>query len=192
MARMNTLQMIKMIPTFDGSNYVEWTRLFNDILQTTWPFLSKKVSGLEGPESIPRDNIGGEDNASDIDGNDSNPSEVSAVGSRNSDEEPSNIDDIEAWNTANEHLFSVLRLITTGATQSVLLKFEPKNGQPGNGREAWLALKNKYHNTSRKRRRALLRRLDNSVMRSDVDPDVFLSEVFQLRDELDGLGWVRQ
>ena len=25
-------------------------------------------------------------------------------------------------------------------------------------------------------------------MRSDVDPDVFLSEVFQLRDELDDLG----
>ena len=28
-----------------------------------------------------------------------------------------------------------------------------------------------------------MRRLDNSVMRSDIDPDVFLSEVFQLRDE---------
>ena len=36
-------------------------------------------------------------------------------------------------------------------------------------------------NTSRQRRRTLLPRLDNSVVRSDIDPDVFLSE---LLDEL--------
>ena len=34
----------------------------------------------------------------------------------------------------------------------------------------------------------LLRRLDNSVIRSDINPDVFLSEVFQLCDELSDLG----
>ena len=36
----------------------------------------------------------------------------------------------------------------------------------------------------------MLRRLDNSVMRSGIDPDVFLSEIFQLRDELSDLGKV--
>ena len=164
------------------------TRSFNDILQITWPFLSKIVSGLKRPEPVPRENRGGEENSSGVDDNDSNPSEVSAVGSRNSDEEPSISNDIEAWDTANEHLFSVLRLTTTGAAQSVLLKFEQKNSQPENGREAWLALKNKYQNTFRQRRWTLLRRLDNSVMRSDIDPDVLLSKVFQLRDELDDLG----
>ena len=51
-------------------------------------------------------------------------------------------------------------------------------------------LRNKYQNTSRQRRRILLRRLDNGVMRPDIDPDVFLSEVFQLRDELNDLGEV--
>ena len=126
MGGMNTLQMIKMIFTFDGRNYVEWTRSFNDILQITWPFLSKTVSGLERPKPIPRENIGREENASDIDDNYSNPSEVSAVGSRNSDEEPRNNDDIEAWDTANEHLFSLLRLTTTGTARDVLLKSEPK------------------------------------------------------------------
>ena len=115
MTEMNTLQMIKTIPTFDGGrNYVEWTRSLNDILQITWPFLSKIVSGLERPKPIPRENIGGEENASDIEDNDSNSSEVSAAGSRNSDGEPSNRDDIEACDTANEHLFSVLRLTTAG------------------------------------------------------------------------------
>ena len=33
-----------------------------------------------------------------------------------------------------------------------------------------------------------MRRLDNSVMGSDIDQDVFLSKVFQLRDELSDLG----
>ena len=88
MSGMNTLQMIKMIPTFDGRNYVEWTRSFYGILQITWSFLSKIVSGLERPEPISRENIGGGGNASDIDDNKSNASEVSAVGSRNLDEEP--------------------------------------------------------------------------------------------------------
>ena len=112
MAGMNMLQMIKMIPTFDGRNYVEWTKSFNGILQITWPFLSKNVS--ERPNLIPRENREGEEKASDIDDKDSNPSEVSTDGSRSSDEGPSSSDDIEAWDTANGHLFSVLRLTTPG------------------------------------------------------------------------------
>ena len=48
-------------------------------------------------------------------------------------------------------------------------------GNQENGREAWLALKNNYQNTSRQRsRRTQLRRVGNSVMSSDIDPDVFL------------------
>ena len=43
MAGMNTLQMIKTMPKFDGSDFVEWTRSFNDILQMTRPFQSKIV-----------------------------------------------------------------------------------------------------------------------------------------------------
>ena len=122
-------------------------------------------------------------NTSDFDNNDSNPSEVSADGSRNSDKEPNNSGDVGTWDTANEHLFSVLRLTTTGAARSVLLKFEPRNDRPGNGGQTWLTLKNKYQNTSRQRRRTVLRRLDNGIMRSDIYFNVLLSEVFQLRDE---------
>ena len=36
----------------------------------------------------------------------------------------------------------------------------------------------------RQRRRTLLRCVCNSVMKADTDPDVFLSEMFQLGDEL--------
>ena len=42
-------------------------------------------------------------------------------------------------------------------------------------------------NNSRQRGRTLLRRLDNSVMRTDTDPDVFFSEGFHLCDELSDL-----
>ena len=66
----NTLQMITTIPKFNGSNFVEWTRSFNDILQIPWPFLSKIVSGLERSESILREKGEREENTGDFDGND--------------------------------------------------------------------------------------------------------------------------
>ena len=49
MAGMNTLQMIKSIPKFDGKDFIEWTRLFNDMLQLSSTFLSKLMYGLERP-----------------------------------------------------------------------------------------------------------------------------------------------
>ena len=58
--------------------------------------------------------------------------------------ELSNVNDIKAWDSVNDHLFSVLRLTTTGAARSVLLQFEPKYGRPGDGKQAWLPLQSKY------------------------------------------------
>ena len=46
------------------------------------------------------------------------------------------------------------------------------------------ALRSKYQNNYWQRRRTLLRGLDNSVMKAGADPDVFLPEIHQLRDEL--------
>ena len=43
MAGTSTLQMMNLIPKFDGTDYVEWSRSLNDILQISWPFLSKIV-----------------------------------------------------------------------------------------------------------------------------------------------------
>ena len=99
-----------------------------------------------------------------------------------------NSDDIKAWDSANEHLCSILRLTHNQCSPWCIAEIRTKNSRPGDGRQAWLALKNKDQNTSRRRRRILLQRLDNSVMRSDMDPHVFLSRVFQLRDELSDLG----
>ena len=176
MAGTSTLQMINAIPKFDGTDFVEWSRSFNDILQISWPFLGKIVSGLKKTESILRrsreeDPIEGRDGETGY----------------NDEREPSNIDDINPWDSANEHLFSALRLTTTDAARSVLLQFETRPGRPGDGKQAWLALQSKYQNDSRQRRRTLLRRLDNSVMKPDTDPDVFLSEINQICNELGAL-----
>ena len=127
-------------------------------------------------------------NARDFDDNNSHPSDVSGHEMGSLNEEYQNRDDVKTWDSVNEHFFSVLRLITIGAAYSVLLKFELRNGQRRNGRHVLLALKNKYQNTSHQRRQTLLWQLDNSVMKFDTNPDVFLFEIFQLRDELSGLG----
>ena len=63
---------------------MEWSRLFNDILQISWPILSKIVSGLEKPEPILRSKE--EDSI-----------EGSGYDTGNVDEgEPSNVDAIKA------------------------------------------------------------------------------------------------
>ena len=96
MAGKNTLQMVNSIPKIDITEYVKCSRSFNDILQISWPFLSKIVSGLEKPEPIPRrreeDTIEGSDD------------ETGYIDER----EASNVDDIKTWDSANEHLFSAL------------------------------------------------------------------------------------
>ena len=124
--------MINSIPKFYDTDYVEWSRSFNNILQISWPFLSRIVSGLEKPEPILRSK-------------EEDPIEGSDYDTGNIDErEPSNTDDVKAWDSANEHLLSVLRLTTTSTARSVLLQFEPKFGRPGDGNQAWLALQSKY------------------------------------------------
>ena len=66
----NTPSTITTIPKFNGSNYVEWTRSFNNILKIPWPFLSKIVSGLKIAESILRENKEEGKNTSNFDDND--------------------------------------------------------------------------------------------------------------------------
>ena len=50
---MNTLQMTKSVPKFDGNNFIERTiRSIHNMLLISWLFLSKLVSGLE--KLVPR------------------------------------------------------------------------------------------------------------------------------------------
>ena len=87
---------------------MEWSRAFNDILQISWPFLSKIISELEKRERTLR--------SIEEDPYERNYNETI------DERERSNVDDIKAWGSANEHLFSVLRVTTTGTARSVLLQ----------------------------------------------------------------------
>ena len=120
--------MIYSIPKFDESNFVEWTRPFNDILQISCPFLSKIVSVFEKSEPILF-----EKSEPFLRSRESkNPIESSDNDTGYTDElKPSNVDDIKAWDSTNAHLISVLRFTTIDAARSGLLQFEPKNGRPG-------------------------------------------------------------
>ena len=114
MAGTSTLQMTNSIPTFDGTD--------DNILQISWPFLSNIVSGLKELEPI-------------LSSREEDPIEGSDDDTGNIDErKPSNVDDIQGWDSANDHLFSALRLTTQRAARSVLLQFEPEFGRPGEGK----------------------------------------------------------
>ena len=78
-----TLQMINPILKFDGPDYVEWLRSFNDILKISWPFLSKIVPRLEKPEPILR--------SREEDPNDNSDDGIGCIDER----EPSNVDGIK-------------------------------------------------------------------------------------------------
>ena len=114
-----------MIRKFYGEDFVELARSLNDILKTGWPFLSKITSGLEKPEPTLTESRG-EGKFRDLDSNDSNPCDKSGLDSGILSKKPQNNYGIHVWDSANEYVFSVIRLITTGAARIVLLKFEQK------------------------------------------------------------------
>ncbi|CAN0075050.1 unnamed protein product, partial [Sphacelaria rigidula] len=56
------------------------------------------------------------------------------------------------------------------------------------GKIAWEALVGKYDNSSKQRRRITMRQLDNIKMSPGQDPDVFLTKIYYLRDQLVYMG----
>ena len=54
------LQMIKMVPKFNGENFAAWTRSLKNVPRIAWPFLNVIISGLERPESTLRGSRKGE------------------------------------------------------------------------------------------------------------------------------------
>ena len=88
MAGTSTLQIINSFPKFDGTDYVECSRSFSDILQMSSPFLKKIVSGLEKPEPILRNR--------EEDSNEGSGDDTDYIDER----EPSNVDElIQQMNT---------------------------------------------------------------------------------------------
>ena len=106
------------------------------------------------------------------------------------DDKISNLEDITHWHRDNCLLFDFLFLSTSGAAASFLLQFKPKQGELENGKAAWDGMVRKYQNFTRQRRRILQQQLTHMVMTDGQGPDVFINEVYYLRDALVDMGEV--
>ena len=71
------------------------------------------------------------------------------------DDNTSNLEDIQHWHRDNRRLFDFLILSTSGAAASVLLQFKPERGELAIGKAAWDDMVRKYQNSTSQRRRIL-------------------------------------
>ena len=94
------------------------------------------------------------------------------------------------WDTYNKQFYSVLFLYTIDAANSFLVRFagRPCSRQQPDRRAAWRATGEKCLNSSMQRRHILKHKLNGMTMRPNQDPDEYLTEVFQQRDELEHIG----
>ena len=92
------------------------------------------------------------------------------------------------WDRANVTLYHVLFLCTTGAAASLVKKFKPRPGAAGDGIAVWSALKNKYQPNDEQHRRALITELNHISMKSSTDPDIFITDVWDLVHKLEDMG----
>ena len=106
------------------------------------------------------------------------------------DDNISNLEDIKHWHRDNRLISDFLFLSTSGAAASVHLQFKPNRGELANGKAAWDGMVRKYQNFTRQRRRILKQQLTHMAMTDGQDPDVFINEVYYLRDELMEMGKV--
>ena len=106
------------------------------------------------------------------------------------DDNISNLEDIKHWHRDNRLLFDFLFLSTSGAAASFLRQLKPKRGELAHGKAAWDGMVRKYQNSTRQRRRILKQQLSRMVMTDGQDPDVFINDVYYLRDELVDMGEV--
>ena len=77
------------------------------------------------------------------------------------------------WLHANQDLWSVLLLTTSGSANNIVKKFEGKRPEDevGHGQLAWKALAEKYNGHTKEARRACHEKLVNTKMEPGQDPD---------------------
>ena len=64
----------------------------------------------------------------------------------------------------------------------------PSSRQQPDRQAAWRVIDEKYLNSSMQRRHILMCKMNGMTMRPNQDPDEYLTEVFQQRDELEHIG----
>ena len=105
------------------------------------------------------------------------------------DDNISNLEDIKNWHRDNRLLFDFL-FSPSGGAASFLILFKPKRGELASEKAAWDGMFTKYQNFTRQRIRIMKQQLNQMAMADGQDPDIFINEVYYLRDELVDTGEV--
>lgn len=99
-----------------------------------------------------------------------------------------NQDEIDEYKQADAELFNILFLILTDAASYILRRIAPVNGSSGSGIQVWRAIEAKYQPADEHRRRQLERELDATTMKSGTDPDIFITRVWYLAEQINFIG----
>lgn len=99
-----------------------------------------------------------------------------------------NEDELIAYEDADHQLFNILYLILTGAASYVVRKCAPIDGSSGSGIEVWNMLESKYQPADENRRRHLERELESATMQTGTDPDIFITHVWHLAEQIEFIG----
>ena len=78
----------------------------------------------------------------------------------------------------------------TGAASFVLRKLAPIDESSGSGIQVWTALEEKFQPVDQHRRRELDREMEACVMKPGTDPDVFITKVLHLAEQIEFIGGV--
>ena len=95
----------------------------------------------------------------------------------------------KTWIKNNGTFYSVLYFLTKGEATGSLYPYRAKRGEhKGDGIGAWKEILQKYEGSSVQRHVELSQKLDRISMRPGEDPDHFFTRIYNLRDQLRGLG----
>lgn len=97
---------------------------------------------------------------------------------------------LDDWDGFKKQRFDVLLLSTTGIANGFLVRFtgRPDSDHQPDRQGASRAMTEKCLNFSMQRRCLLMRQFDSKIMSPKQDPDQYMKEVHQLRDEVEHIG----
>ena len=99
-----------------------------------------------------------------------------------------NQDELDDYNEADSQLYKILFLTLTDAASYVIKRYAPVDGSSGSGLEVWRGLTEKYKPANENRRRDLERELDGLRMKSKTDPEIFITKVWHLAEQINFIG----
>ena len=96
--------------------------------------------------------------------------------------------ELDEFEEADSQLFNILYHILIGPAKYVLRRHAPVDESSGSGLAVWKELESKFQPADEHRRRNLERELESATMRTGTDPDIFITHVWHLAEQLRFIG----